>query len=33
MLRMENIVPESAATEAVAAGAYAAMLTDLRRRS
>lgn len=33
MLRMENIVPESAATEAGAAGAYAAMLTNLRRRS
>ncbi|MGH3306078.1 MAG: hypothetical protein ACRDOX_00200 [Nocardioides sp.] len=33
MIRMDNIVPESAATEAVAAGAYPAMLTDLRRRS
>lgn len=32
-LRMDNIVPESAATETVAAGAYPAMLTDLRRRS
>lgn len=32
-LRMENIVPQSAATEAVAAGPYEAMLTALRRRS
>lgn len=32
-LRMENVVPESAATEADAAGAYTAMLADLRRRS
>jgi hypothetical protein len=33
VFRMENIVPESAATEAIAAGAYAAMVTDLRRAS
>ncbi len=32
ILRMENIVPESAAKEAVTAGAYVAMLTELRRR-
>lgn len=32
-LGMENVVPESAATDAIAAGAYVAMLTDLRRRS
>ena len=30
-LRMDNIVPESAANEAVPAGAYPAMVTDLRR--
>lgn len=33
ILRMENVVPDCAATEAYAAGAYATMLTDLRRRS
>lgn len=32
-LRMENIVPQSAATDAVAAGPYEAMLTTLRRRT
>ena len=32
-LRMENIVPQSAATEAVAAGPYEAMLTALSRRT
>jgi hypothetical protein len=31
-LRMENIVPKSAETEAGAAGAYTAMLSELRRR-
>lgn len=30
-MRMDNIVPQSAATEEVAAGAYAAMVTELRR--
>ena len=30
-LRMDNVVPQSAATEAVAAGAYPAMVTELRR--
>ena len=30
-LRMNNIVPESAATEAIGAGAYAAMVAELRR--
>lgn len=33
LLRMDNVVPDSAATEAVPAGAYSAMLTELRRRS
>lgn len=32
-LRMENIVPQSAATKAVAAGPYEAMLTALSRRT
>ena len=31
VLRMDNVVPQSAATEAVAAGAYPAMVTELRR--
>ena len=30
-LRMDNVVPESAATEGVDAGAYPAMVTELRR--
>ena len=32
-LRMENVVPEAAATDTVDPGAYAAMLADLRRQS
>ena len=32
-LRMENVVPEAAATDTVAAGAYVAMQADLRRQS
>lgn len=32
-LRMDNVVPESAATDGVAAGPYPAMVTDLRRGS
>ena len=32
-LSMENVVPESAATDTVAPGAYVAMLADLRRQS
>lgn len=32
-LRMDNVVPRSAATERVAAGAYPAMVTELRRTS
>ena len=31
VLRMDNIVPQSAATEGVVAGAYPAMVTELRR--
>jgi len=30
---MENVVPEVAATDTVAPGAYVAMLADLRRQS
>jgi hypothetical protein len=32
-ITMENVVPESAATDTVAAGAYVAMLADLRRQT